>query len=144
MKNSEEDFKCSLKNHLVKEGLRAKMIDWILEVYGTYSTTTSHETYFRAANLIDLYLKKTWKRHVDADLHLIGVACMFIATKIEDVYHIPLSDFIKRVAHNKFTEKDLKEKEMEILQILNYQVYFPTLLNSLSMIYFKSFNLNDK
>lgn len=91
------------------------MIDWILEVFGNYKSTTSHETYFRATNLLDLYLKKTWRRHVDSDLHIIGVSCMFIATKIEDVYHIPLNDFIKRVAHNKFTEKDIKEKELDIL-----------------------------
>lgn len=28
---------------------------------------------------------------------------MFIATKLEDIYHIPLSDFVTRVGHNKFS-----------------------------------------
>lgn len=39
----------------------------------------------------------------DSDLHLIGVGCIFIASKIEDVLHIPLEDIVKRVSHNKFT-----------------------------------------
>jgi len=42
---------------------------------------------------MDLFLKKTTKKHQDSDLHLIGVACMFIASKVEDVFHIPLNDF---------------------------------------------------
>jgi len=70
--------------------------------------------------MMDLYLKKTWRRHIEPELHLIGVACMFIATKIEDVYHIPLLDFVKRVSHAKFTEKEIKEKELGILLVLNY------------------------
>jgi cyclin B len=107
--NCEEDFKASLKNHLIKNNLRGKMIDWMLEVLGNYKETTSHETYFRAVNMLDLYLKKTWRKHVDSELHLIGIACMFIATKIEDINHIPLHDFVARVGHNKFSLRELKE-----------------------------------
>jgi cyclin B len=45
------------------------------------------------------YLKRVLK---DNDVHLSGVASMFLATKYEDIYHIPLRDFLTRVAHNKF------------------------------------------
>jgi cyclin B len=120
MKLQEEDFKFSLKQHQIKDQLRAKMIDWVLEVYGNYKQTTSHETYFRAVNLMDLFLKKTQKKHTDIDLHLIGVVCMFIATKVEDIYHIPLSDFVQRISHNKFTFDAVKEKEKEILESINF------------------------
>jgi cyclin B len=121
------------------------MIDWVLEVLGNYKQTTSHETYFRAVNLMDLFLKKaTHRKYTDCDLHLIGITCMFIASKIEDVYHIPLKDFVSRVSHNKFTAFVIKDKEKEILEKIQYQVYFPTYLNYLSHLYFKSLNLNDK
>ena len=120
------------------------MVDWILEVFGNYRQTTSHETFFRAVNLMDLFLKQTKKKLVDSDLHLIGTTCMLIATKVEDVYHIPLSDFVSRVTHNKFKATQFKEKEKEILETINYQVYFTTYLNYLSELYFKSLNLNDR
>lgn len=28
---------------------------------------------------------------------------MYIATKLEDIYHIPLEDFVKRVGHSKYS-----------------------------------------
>lgn len=36
---------------------------------------------------------------------------MFIASKLEDIYHIPLSDFVNRVGHNKFTAFKIKAME---------------------------------
>lgn len=39
---------------------------------------------------------------------------MFIASKLEDVYHIMLRDFVKRVAHGKYNEHAIKEMEAEI------------------------------
>lgn len=75
----------------------------MIEVFGNYQNTTVDQTFFRAVGLMDLFLKKTVAHYQDQDLHLIGVACMFLATKIEDIYHIPLGDFVTRIAHNKFT-----------------------------------------
>lgn len=69
---------------------------------------------------MDLFLKKTNKKFTDSDLHLIGITCMFIASKIEDVYHIPLKDFVGRVSHNKFSAFVIKDKEKEIMEQINY------------------------
>jgi hypothetical protein len=70
------------------------MIDWMLEVYGNYRRSTSNDTYFRSVCIMDMYLKKCNKLLNDPDLHLIGISSMFLATKLEDIYHIPLKDFV--------------------------------------------------
>lgn len=79
------------------------MVDWMLEVFGNYKTTTTNFTFFRSVNLMDQFLKSTQRVYGETDLHLIGIGSMFIASKIEDVYHIPMVDMVKRVAHNKFS-----------------------------------------
>lgn len=62
----------------------------MLEVFGNYDKTSTNETYFRSIALLDQYLKKATKMTRNDDLHLIGIACIFLATKQEDVYHITL------------------------------------------------------
>jgi hypothetical protein len=39
----------------------------------------------------------------EEEIHLIGIAAMFISTKLEDIYHIPLRDFVFKVGHKKFS-----------------------------------------
>ena len=53
------DLSNSLARHNVKELLRAKMVDWAIEVIGNYQHTCSEETYFRAIAIFDFYLKST-------------------------------------------------------------------------------------
>lgn len=36
----------------------------------------------------------------DSDVHLCGVAAIFLATKIEDIIHISLSEIVEKVAHD--------------------------------------------
>ena len=58
------------------------MINWMIEVLGNYSETTSDATFFRSISIMDYYLKKTVFQYTDNQLHLIGITSMFIATKI--------------------------------------------------------------
>ena len=41
----------------------------------------------------------------------MGISCMFIASKLEDIYHIPLTDIVTRVGHNKFNMSKVKNME---------------------------------
>jgi len=40
----------------------------------------------------------------DADVHLYGIAAMFLATKQEDITHILLEDIVEKIGHKKFSE----------------------------------------
>ena len=48
-------------------------------------------------------------------MHLIGITCIYIASKQNDIYHISLRNIFERVAHKKYTVDQIKEKESEIL-----------------------------
>lgn len=89
----------------------------MIEVFANYSDTSQIPTYFKAVTIMDMYFKNSRAYFIrvfnknlkflhrilkDTDVHLSGVAAMFLATKYEDIYHIPLRDFLTRVAHNKF------------------------------------------
>ena len=66
---------------------RTKMMDWMVEVTTSFKTT--QRTYFLATQLFDKYLvalKLNNKILVNKDVHQIGVASMYLASKYEDIY----------------------------------------------------------
>ncbi|CAD8117126.1 unnamed protein product [Paramecium sonneborni] len=131
-----------LENQKISHQLRAKMIDWMIEVLGNYSETTSDATFFRSVAIMDYYLQKSITQYSDNHLHLIGITSMFIATKLEDIHHIPLQDFVVRVSHNKYTASKIKAMEQTILETLNFEITFPTSLDFLHNIFYQCFSLN--
>ena len=96
------------------------MVDWMIEVLSSYKC--SNQTFFLAINTMDLYLQKTNVVHEVADLHLVGVASMFIASKYEEVYALRLSVIYEKIAHKKLTMEQIKRKEGEILKTLEFNL----------------------
>ena len=50
---------------------------------------------------------------------------MYIASKYEDIYHIPIKEFFLKVGFKKFSYEKIKEKEAEILDVLNFNISCP-------------------
>jgi len=124
-KSSSLIIKNFLINHKITERMRSKMIDWIIEVLILYNC--DENTFFIAINLMDRYFKfYTIKNLKSEDLHLVGVTAMFMASKYQDIYPLRLKLLKENIAYNKFTMDQIKNKEIEISNILNYQITLPT------------------
>lgn len=109
-----------LKNHIIESNFRTKLVDWIFEVVNAFSF--NEMTTFLTIFIIDAFLFKTKKKLKNEDLHMIGVTSLFIASKYEEVSPIHMHDLIEKICHNRFNECDIKKKEREILDILDYQL----------------------
>jgi hypothetical protein len=120
-----KDFKIkgNLKNSEITPKLRAKMMDWMVEVLKLYNQR--EETIYRAFYLLDLYLQK--KNIPVSYLHLIGTTCIMIASKNEEVRFIPISVILEKITYQKFTKEDLLAAELEILLTINFRVNHPNL-----------------
>jgi hypothetical protein len=80
------------------------MVDWMIEVFANYKSTSTDKTYFRAVSLLDHFFKLSSRTLKESDVHLFGIAAMFLATKQEDISHISLDDIVEKVGHRKFSE----------------------------------------
>lgn len=71
------------------------MIDWMIEVFASHNKEYSNNdlTFFRAVNLLDAYLRSSYNLN-ESDMYLIGVTCILIASKIEDIYQISIHTII--------------------------------------------------
>ncbi|CAD8211569.1 unnamed protein product [Paramecium octaurelia] len=121
-----------LSNHTVSSNLRAKMVDWMVEVLTSYKC--KDQTFFLAVKLMDSYLQKTSQKHIPQDLHLIGVTTMFMACKFEEIYPVKLQIVHEKIAHKKLTKDEIKDKETNILTALDFNFIGITVLDVITIV----------
>ena len=59
-------------------------------------------------------------------MHLVGVTAMFIASKYQENYPIKLKLVYETIGHKKIPIEEIKKKEQEILEVLNFSLVSPT------------------
>jgi len=133
-----------LSRHEITAGLRAKMIDWMIEVMTNFKC--NDQTFFMAISLMDRYLKLKSERKLICELHIIGVTSMFLASKYEDILPLRMEIMVKKIAHNKLTAESIRKYEHDILTTLNYFLQIPTSLEFMTryMRELESFFKNEK
>jgi len=94
------------------------MVDWMVEV--TDSFNCDHQTFFYSVSIMDRYLKACQTKLVFDDVHLLGATSIFIASKFEDTRCITMKEMLVKICHNEFTVEQIKEKERDILAVLDY------------------------
>lgn len=107
------------------------MVDWMIEVLTNFKC--EDQTFFMAANLLDRYLKAKTEPQEIADLHLMGVTAMFIASKYEDVYPLKMKMVYEKIAHKKLPIDKIKSMELEILKTIHYRISAPSILDFLKI-----------
>lgn len=93
--------------------MRAILLDWIMEVCEVYRLRRT--TYYLAVDYIDRYL--TLRPAVPkTQLQLLGVSCLFIAAKLEEIYPPKLSEF-SYVCDGACTEMEILACEILLLNV---------------------------
>ncbi len=116
-----------LRNHAITPYLRAKMVNWMIEVLNIFEC--EDQTFFVAVGLLDLYFASSTKMLNADDVHLAGIACMFIASKYVDYSPLRMKIVYEKIAHQAFAIESIKAKEREIMRTLRFDVTFPTVYN---------------
>ena len=114
--------------HKITPRMRTRMADWMIEVLSNYNCDDL--TYFESINIMDRYFKECDLKNKilePEDLHLIGVTSMFISSKFHDIRPLRLKAVQEKIAHGKLTCEEIKNKEDEISELLNYSFGLPTM-----------------
>jgi len=86
------------------------------------------ETLFIAVNLIDRYTEKT--QILRKDYQLLGVSCMMIAAKYEEIYPPQVGNFAY-ITDNAYDRDQILACERDVLTCLDFNLTFPTSLRFL-------------
>merc|ERR1712183_683623 len=106
----------------INEKMRAVLVDWLVEVQIQFKLL--QETLFSTISIVDRFLAVEGLSITRSKLQLVGVAAMFLASKVEEVYAPACSDFAYITDHA-YTEDAIKQMEMKILQTLKFSLFEP-------------------
>ena len=97
--------------------MRGILTDWLIQVHSRFRLLP--ETLFLCVNIIDRFLSA---RVVSlAKLQLVGITCMFIATKLEEVVAPSASNFLY-CADSLYTEAEILQAERYVLKTIDWNL----------------------
>ncbi|CAH9076842.1 unnamed protein product [Cuscuta europaea] len=105
----------------ITEGMRGILIDWLVEVSEEYKLVP--DTLYLTVNLIDRFLSENYieKRK----LQLLGVTCMLIASKYEEICAPRVEEFCC-ITDNTYSREEVLKMESHVLNLLDFQLSTPT------------------
>jgi G2/mitotic-specific cyclin 2 len=100
--------------------MRGILTDWLIQVHVRFRLLP--ETLFLCVNIIDRFLSA---RVVSlAKLQLVGVTCMFIAAKFEEICAPSVTHFLM-CADSTYTESEILQAERYVLKTLDWNMSYP-------------------
>lgn len=122
----------------INEKMRAILIDWLIDIH--YNFNLKKETLFQTIWLIDTYL--SYEKIPRNKFQLLGIACLLISCKYNEVYYPGIIDFIK-ITDRAYEIKDLLQMEKDILKKLDFNILAPTAIQFYDILS-KLFNFDSK
>ena len=100
--------------------MRGILTDWLIQVHVRFRLLP--ETLFLCVNIIDRFLSA---RVVSlAKLQLVGITCMFIAAKFEEIVAPSVTHF-QMCADSSYTETEILQAERYVLKTLDWNLSYP-------------------
>ncbi|PON57964.1 Cyclin [Parasponia andersonii] len=105
----------------ITPNMRTILIDWLVEVSEEYKLVP--DTLYLTVNLIDRFLSQNFigKQR----LQLLGVSCMLIASKYEEIC-APRAEEFCFITDSTYTRGEVLKMESEVLNFLHFQLSVPT------------------
>jgi len=100
--------------------MRGILTDWVIQVHQRFHLLP--ETLFLAVNIIDRFLSL---RVVSlAKLQLVGITCLFIASKSEEIVSPSVGHFLQ-CADASYTASEILQAERYVLKTIDWNLSFP-------------------
>lgn len=108
----------------ISEKYRQYLVDWLAELH--YKFKMWPETLYVTVGIIDKTLMN-WRNFKKQDLQCLGITALHIAGKYEEIYPPELKTILG-VIDNAVTREQVCKLEYDILQLLNFDMVWPSIL----------------
>lgn len=118
---SEDPFSVQMQ---VTKRMKRILLNWVTNVHLQFKL--KQRTLFLLENILIRYLSSFPVQK--KNFQLLGIACLWISSKVEDIYPPELSDLWK-IAMNKFSQQEILKAEQEILLSNKFDLIFVSALD---------------
>lgn len=101
--------------------MRGILVDWLVEVAQEYRLTS--DTLHLTVNMLDRFL--SLEPVAREELQLAGIACMWAASKFEEIYAPTARNFCY-ITDNTYDQQQLVDMEAKVLAVLQFRLASPT------------------
>ena len=125
------------------------LFDWIMEVSSQFHF--KRKTYYSCINLIEIYFSKITVN--TEQIQLIGITCLLISAKNEEIL-IPQLSYFTKACDNLYSKSEILNQEIIILNALNWKIQYKDLCDLGNLLTYewdciinelnKNFNNKDK
>ncbi|KAH1215207.1 Cyclin-A1-1 [Glycine max] len=105
----------------INVSMRAILVDWLVEVAEEYRLVP--ETLYLTVNYLDRYLSGNAMNR--QRLQLLGVSCMMIASKYEEICAPQVEEF-RYITDNTYLKEEVLQMESAVLNYLKFEMTAPT------------------
>ncbi|XP_029299540.1 G1/S-specific cyclin-E2-like isoform X2 [Cottoperca gobio] len=131
----EQNYRCSksflLKHPTIQPRMRSILLDWLMEVSEAYSL--HRQTFYLAQDYFDRFML-TQNNIEKGMLQLIGITCLFIASKMEEPCPPKLSQ-MAYVTAGTYYEDEILQMELIILKALKWNLCPETAVSWLKLYF---------
>lgn len=113
----------------VTSKMRQVLIDWLVDVHDSFEL--KEQTLYLALSYLSDYSAAC--QIAKDEYQLVGIACLWIASKYEEIYPPRTKNYVE-VTADTYTLKDLKAMEGNIIKALNFELNRTTPLQILEAI----------
>jgi len=108
--------------------MRCVLVEWLVEVHKQFALL--QETLYCSVGILDRYMQVDCEKVPRKNLQLVGVTCMFIASKYEEMYAPEIGDFVY-ITDNAYTQAQIRDMEIKIMSVLAFDMGRPLPLHFL-------------
>ncbi|KAL9232625.1 hypothetical protein vseg_007714 [Gypsophila vaccaria] len=105
----------------INDKMRAILVDWLIEVHDRFDIRP--ETLYLTINLVDRFLSR--KALPKRELQLLGIGCMLIACKYEEIWAPEVNDFVA-ISGMAYNNEQILKMEKTVLGNLEWYITVPT------------------
>ncbi|XP_072977180.1 cyclin-A3-1-like [Typha angustifolia] len=105
----------------ITASMRATLVDWLVEVAEEYKLLA--DTLYLTISYVDRFLSANALGR--QKLQLLGVSCMLVASKYEEIIPPNVEDFCY-ITDNTYTKQEVVKMESDVLKFLHFEMGNPT------------------
>ncbi len=101
----------------ISSKMREVLVDWLIDVQVKFKLLP--QTFFLAVNILDRACEQICANK--NNFQLLGITCLFIASKYEEIYYPKLREY-SYVCADTYTTNQILQMEEKILKALNFNL----------------------
>jgi len=117
-----------LKGFVTTGKMRTVLVDWLVDVQQQFQLLP--ETLYLTISFIDRFMSVEGENISRGQLQLVGVAAMFLASKIEEIYSPEIGDFVY-ITDDAYSKAEVRAMELRIVKSLKFELGDPLSINFL-------------